>query len=348
MIYIIYLVQVILVLTCLNSEMNFKNKFSLKFLIFGIFFVVFFLISGLRDIGIDQDSIGYLNYYNSPDILVLAEPTFFFISEIIRSTLNDFQYVLIFYAFLSIYLKFYAIYNYSSKIYFSLLIYFSNYYLLHDFTQIRVAVASGLFLVSIKYIAARQFAKFVFLISIAILFHYSSAILLPLYFLGSNFFIKERIKIFCFILLPIGFLLHFLSFDIISCIPDQYLNNKLIEYQKMLVGSEIKLNVFNIIYLSKYAIFYLILFNFHLIDGKIKYFRILLCSYAISLFMYVAFSINYVVSQRLSELVGIVEILLYTSLFYIFKERLINIFIFIAIGMSFFLINIYHVKLITS
>ena len=50
-------------------------------------------------------------------------------------------------------------------------------------TQIRIGVATGIFLISIQFIINRQFIKFLICIAIAVFFHVTVLLVLPLYFL---------------------------------------------------------------------------------------------------------------------------------------------------------------------
>lgn len=168
------------------QPVNFKNTLSEK-RIYWVIFIILFLFVGLRPVAIDQDSEGYKGYYDSiGTIWLLAEPTFGIISNVVRILFNDFRGVLIIYAFLGVFLKFKVIPRLTSLVWPTILIYFSTYFLLHDFTQIRAAIASGIFLLAIPLLKNKQRVRYLLVIVVAALFHYSALILLLLVFVTKD------------------------------------------------------------------------------------------------------------------------------------------------------------------
>ncbi len=84
------------------------------------------------------------------------------------------------------------------------------------------------------------------------------------------------------------------------------------------------------------------------IQERSPYFPILIKVYAISMFSYLALSQNAVFAMRISELFGIVEIILVPLLFYSIKPRILPtafVLIFAAVSMGF---NIYWAELVRN
>lgn len=80
--------------------------------------------------------------------------------------------------------------KYSPKILLSYLIYYSFFFFVFDMSGIRQGLAIQLFFYSLRFIVNKNFTKFFLCIIFATLFHWSAAILLPLYF-----FINKKISI---------------------------------------------------------------------------------------------------------------------------------------------------------
>lgn len=309
--------------------------------------IILILFAGLREIGIDKDSLSYSYFYDSELIFVLAEPTFAWISLIVRYIFNNFSYVLFFYAILGVLIKYKAIEKLTEFHYLTLLVYISTYYLLHEFTQIRVSIASGIFLIAIPFLAERRFYKYFVLILIATLFHYSALILLPL-FLLSNKAPNRYFKIFMWLSIPLGVIFAKINFNPMLAIPIETVRLKVEIYTETQNEAEISLNIFNRVYLVKYLMFYLLLFYYPILSSKVKYFSLFLKIYALSLFFYTALSNNTIFAMRVSELLGIVEIFLVPTLYWIIKPRQVAVLLICFIAFIYLLINIFSIELIQS
>ena len=319
------------------------TKPSFIFLFYSITLISF---AAFRPIGIDQDSVGYREYYNSGDgIWLLAEPTFGLISNFVRYLCNDFRIVLIIYAILGVSIKFWAFKRISFNVWATILLYFSTYFLLHDFTQIRAGIASALFLVGIYFLSKEERGKYIIIILLAILFHYSAAILLPVVFIK----VKQLNKLTVLLLsisIPLAIVISKFPFQALENIPIELLQRKSDIYQSQADNSVVHLNYFNLVYLTKYIIFYLMLWYNKVLTNKNQLFPLLLLLYGASLFMYIALSWNTILAMRLSELLGIVEILLIPIFVQIFKGKYIKKILVIAYSMTYLFINIFSLELI--
>lgn len=316
------------------------------FLLTGIILILF---ATFRSIGSDQDSVAYQTYYMLDDytISVITEPTFLFISTLSRHLAenNGVSLLFFFYALIGVCLKYTAIYKLTRLRWLSVIVYFSTYFLLHEFTQIRAGVASGLLLISIIYIAERNVVKFFITISAASLFHYSAIVAFPLYLLGNGS-INRRTLLVLSAAIPVGAAIHFTQFDILVSLPIKAAQLKLETYYAVEELRNLKINVFNSLYLIRYIILYIFIYFSYKIEIENKYFTILLKVYAISLFSYLALSKNAVLSMRISELYGVVELILIPLLYYTVRPRIIPtvlILLFAAVSLG---INIYWSELV--
>jgi len=214
---------------------------------------------GTREIGSDQDSIAYFTYFNLDEygMSLVAEPTFIWIAKISRiiSEENGFRWLLFIYAILGVTLKMVAIRRYSDLPWLAIITYISYFFLLHEFTQIRAGVATGLVLLSIKYILDRDFPIFFTLIAIASMFHYSAMVVAPLYFISFEKLNLKR-RMLLAMTVPAGILLSFPQIDFINTIPIDLIRAKVAVYTEAESLRNIKLNVFNLFYLIKYLLLY--------------------------------------------------------------------------------------------
>lgn len=310
---------------------------------------VLIAICGFREIGSDQDSVAYLKYFNLSDygMLQVAEPTFIFIASISRaiSAENGIFILFLIYAIIGVSIKFYAINALTELRWLSVITYFSSYFLLHEFTQIRAAVASGLVLLSIKFIFERKVTLFLITVAGASLFHYSALLALPLYFIPTGTLTaKEKLAIG--LVVPAGVILYFLRFDIIYVIPIELVRIKIEAYTAIEAIRSMKLNVFNAVYIFKYIMLYVLLFCSDEISKKSLYFPILIKFYAISMFSYLVLSFNAAFAMRISELFGVVEIVLIPLLYYAIRPRGLAVVLIVALAVASLALGVYQTELI--
>ena len=237
--------------------------------------IVLILFAGLREIGFDKDSENYEIYfyhYDDPGMELTVEYSFRFLSRIFYSLFGDVRSIFLFYALVGVSLKMFALRRLSEFWFLPICVYISYFYIVHDLTQIRASVVSGLTLLAIPYICERKRKTALAILLAGCLFHYSAIALLPILFLSSaDMDMKHRVAWAC--LLPLGFLLHFLPFDIFTAIEIPYITDKIVAYEdlrdKGIIGEEV--NVFNLVFLVKCAIYIYILYFYDIIKPNFKY-----------------------------------------------------------------------------
>lgn len=336
----ITIILIIFTIAALIAILPIKSQIYKQNLYFG-FALVLIMIAGLRGEGVDRDYSNYVylfeNFSNS-----LIEPLFYFISFIIHKFLfANPLYLFVIFAFIGVSTNFWAIKQLSDLWFLALVIYIGEFFILHDLTQIRVGVASGFLLLCIKPIYERNLKRFLFYSIIAILSHYSAILILPLWFLNIS---KPRKTLLIFAI-PISYIIYFTGINIIANVPVPIINEKLQMYQMLQragVGGFDKINVFNLMQLFKIALYYFLIFKFDLILEKNKYSIILIKIFAISLCSFPLFAIMPVISFRISELFGIVDIILIPSIIYILKPHWLSRIIVVLIGLLFILTTLFY------
>jgi len=340
----------IFAIVCLSGILSYLAKGRLfsnfLFVFIGFILIVF---SGFREVGVDQDSVAYFNYYNldSYALSLVAEPSFYYISELTRaiSYKDGLTYLFFIYAAIGVGAKFWAISRLTDLRWLSVLVYFSLYFLLHEFTQIRAGVACGLVLLSTLYVKERSLAKFVITISAACMFHYSAILAFPIYFIGGNR-LDTKMKLIIASSVPAGLVFYYFSIDFMYVIPIELVRIKIQVYLEAEALRDVKLNVFNSVYLIKYFMLYVYLFFSNKIESNNKFFPVLIKMYAISLFSYLALSFNSVFAMRVSEMFGIVEIILLPLLFYAFWPRFLGVALISAIAAGNLALGLYQTELV--
>lgn len=317
---------------------NVGNKF---FFLFS--YIYLFIIAIIRP----DTMLDYQDYMNSfMEESPRMEPSFQFITYWIKKYGGDFIFLLAIYALIGIGLKLYVIKTYSILCGLSMLVYLSNYYLLHDLIQIRVSISAALFLMSLKYIVERRIYSFILLIIIATLFHFSSIILVLVYFI--NPYKINRVKAFfimivCYGLaickLGIPFWISNVHIDVIQVAFNSYQNI-------MLEGRMEVLNIFNAVQLLRISIAVILLYKIDCLKSNIPMFALLIKIYVISISIYALFSEMPVIAVRLSELLGVVEILLIPILVFIFRNKKTGYIMVSLVSTVVLLMNIYYNNLL--
>jgi len=309
---------------------NNKNAVLINCIIYFLPALILIFISGMRDIGIDKDSLNYQNSFENfrtffdSDFLE-KEPFFWFILEINRHFLNTINGVFLIYAFLHISIIFYAIKKNSPLPILSIFIYICFFYILYGITQIRVAVAISIFVVSITDILKRNIIGYFIKITIAVLFHYSAVIFYFLYFINPNSLNKK----FYYILPLLGFLFAFFQPAILSLFSlligflPPFLQYNLTAGLEALETDLHKVNLFNTFAMIKILIYFVSV----TLISKMKFSRDLLIIkiFGWSIFLYYSLSFMPVLAGRISEMLSIVLIVLLVDIVFVFKQKVIPI-----------------------
>ncbi|MEG1611120.1 MAG: EpsG family protein [Alistipes sp.] len=311
------------------------------YILLGVFLVLY---AGFRDGDAVLDYENYLQMYEDVKLgnPLLTEPTFIWIASLSSSSVMLF----VIYALLGVGLKLFAIKQLSQLWFLSLVIYISNFFILHELTQIRAGVAAALLLLCVKPIYERNWKLFLLFSIAAILFHASALIILPLWFLTYS---KQPHRILLALGLPIAYVVYFSGINLVGIIPIPGIQEKLEMYQelKMLGGEEwSKINVFNAVFLLKIGLFYLLLWKAELVETRNKYFLLMMNIFCISLMSFPLFAAMPVVGFRINELFGMVEILLFPMIYYIFRPKIMSKSIVVSIGCLILMISIFYNKLI--
>ena len=307
------------------------------------------LFVAFRPAGIDNDYDAYLGYYKHPTgvAALLTEPTFKMISGFARFFEAPLLMFVI-YAFLAVPLKVYAIKRLSPYWYLSILLWFTHLFVIQEMTQIRVAVATGIFLFSLPFLADGQKRKFSLCLVCAILFHYSALALLPLLLLGN----KELTRPYRWVLVVVPVLMYafpFIGMDMLKLIPIPFIQQKLQMYEELMVyegGVWADINIYNAMALVRLFAYYMLIWKYDYLKEKYPYMPILLKVFCYSICVYVGLSFLPPIAMRVEEFIAIIDCIMFPMLAVIVRPHWLGRLLVVLYAICILLANIFLYRLL--
>lgn len=317
-----------------------------------IFCGILVLVAGLREVGLDPDSINYeyaFIHYDDEELSTAIEYSYFMISQILSSIVNDVHILFLFYAFWGVLLKFKAFRILSPDMWFvPVIVYLSFIFQLHEMTQIRTGVMSGLFLLAIQPIAERRWVKSLLLIGIGAFFHISALALIPLVFL-SNKDMSLKSRMMWMAIVPISYIVYFVGSNLLVNIPIPYIENKLMNYEKTSDTMESSLNVFGPLQMFTILVYVYLMYFYDTIKEHNKYFTVMMKIFALSISAFAAFAFLPVLANRISYLLRIVTIILFGNIYYTIRPKWVGLLAVVFVSMIYMIYTlsyIFEIKLL--
>ena len=190
------------------------------------------LIAGLRQVGYTPDSLEYENmYYGTGNIIIskMTEPSFLYLSNLLRSLSLGVNALFLTYATISISIHLPILWKLSRMPLLTLTIYISYYYMMQEIVQMRAGVAAGFFLWAIYFYVEKRKAISLACILMGTFFHYSAAAGLLLFIMRDQ--LPQWQKIVLYLLIPIGLAVYIIDIDYSRLIPEQLGGDKLEVYR---------------------------------------------------------------------------------------------------------------------
>jgi len=309
--------------------------------------IILILLSGLRVVGGDPDSLSYEMHYNSFISLFESnytqhEPFHYILIAFSKQFTDSVNGLFLLYSLIQISIIFYAINKLRLDKLLAVAIYICLFYILYAFVQIRVGVSVSIFLLSLYDIVNRNKMSFYVKMLFAFLFHYTAIIYLFFFMLDTkhiNRIIYALLPIIGIIVGLLGKSIIFNLVEISNFLPD-FISNKLLHSIAL-----VKEGYFHpLSILSGYTVFKLLLYYTFLISVpymKGKYTIVSLKVFGWSIFiMYLFMSIS-IFAVRLSDILAIVLIPLIIDFIKSFKQKeiiLISVlyFSFVMFAYSYF------------
>lgn len=337
----IYVLLAALSIQALTEKKNLPLNFEVKSK-YVVLISILILYVGFRDKSLFADYANYEWIYR--DDMRVVEPTFYWISFFSKNILHgSIKTVMFIYAFISIIMKWEAIKRYSSYPALSFMVLISDLFLLQECTQIRAAVATSFLLLSIEYIYERRLTFYFMLVICSTLFHASSLLMIPLYFINP----KSLNKKFWFSLIILGYCLTIFRFNPMAFFAKfigGYIGQKLIFYTSP--KDNFSVNVFSIYSVSKLFLLLILLFRLNLVKQTNKYGILFIKIQALSIFSLCVFSQNLAAGLRISEFYSIADVLLFPLLVSVIKEKTYAKLILVLFCLFWLTMRIFRYKLI--
>lgn len=304
------------------------------------------LVAGFRPEDFDHDRSSYVKLFISGDFDITMEFTIVFISSLVKLLSADVVFLFLIYALLALTMEAKAICKLTDLVFLSLLIYLSNYYLLHGMNQIRAGVAAGFFLYALYYLGMGERKKYFLYVLCATCFHYTAGILFFLAFLSNKPFKRWQYFLWGGII-PACYIFYFFKMNVFLILPIPYIEEKVEIYRQLQnEGKWDEINVFNMVFLMKIFITYFLLWKNELISYYNAFVVLLLKVQIMSLASFVLFYDLPVLSFRLSELLGVVEVILYPLIFYTIKPVFVSRNLVFVMALVFLCIGIFYNQIV--
>lgn len=296
-----------------------------------------------------RDTENYLEIFNSFDGFGsdanVFEPGFTLLIWLSRLFDQGEEFFLFITALVGVGSKFVAIRKYAPYILLSLISYYAKYYLLHELIQVRIGIAAGIFLLSVKYIEGRNYFKFFLFVAMASLFHYSAVLYVFIYLICS-----KKISDFWFFLLS-GILIAFASILNIQQLLggfSGYVEKIQIYIDLLEEGVNSEINVFNWEFFIKSFLFGILFYNRNLFRGVIPYFDVWLRALGLSIVLFICLKDIPVFAFRIGELFDVVMIFTLPLIVFVFESRILGYSVFGLFASAIFLNNYFFQGLIFS
>lgn len=347
--WIYVLIFVVILMMCFMPENMQKERNGLFLLVS----VVLVFLAGFRGDGVSKDYHVYKAYFNEADSYseyfsnTFREPSFTFIPVTLK-ILGIYSERMVFtvFALIGVFISGVAIYKYSPYPAASLLLFYSNYFVLHEMTQIRVGIACGFLLLSLQFVKNRNIIKFLSCILLGTFFHYTAVLFVPVYFLNTERISKYFYAGLLFVSIGLA-VIHFGIEKILYVFNFGMLQLKLDLY----IGAHSDgtfqgINIFNALILINMAVGLFMLLTVNQLSKHDGYAILFVKLHIVSLVMFYLFSSLVVLAWRFSELFGIVQFLLFPMMIYSFKEKWAGqILVIIVAGLMFYL-NVFYANLL--
>ena len=315
-------------------------NYSKILLVFAGSFVLLALISGLRPIGLDKDSLNYVGVLHVSLVdanFIDKEPFFWLIVELNNFLFlgNPVSFFLVF-AFIGVFVKLFAIYKISKKPYTSIALYILLYFILHEMTQIRAGIAAGLFLLAVDDLDKNKTTLYILKVLIGVFFHYSAILCLLFLFLKREKFNPHLYLVIIIGSIGSGILIGENFLDSIIPLLPEFLGVKLSLYLQFLrEGEQSELNSVNYYYISILIFSLFLIYNYQKIKDSVDLLLIKIFIIGVSSFYLLSFFP--VLAFRVSEFFLVVLIVLLPNISSIFKEKFVYVVFIISWATLFFI-----------
>jgi len=332
----------ILLLLCFLSVFDFfffnffENSVGKKFLF--IFISVFFIFfAGLRTLSPDIDAYeamfkevesGNLDSW----MIQFTEPGYVFLLRLL--SISSFQISLLVIAAIGVLFKINFFLKYSPFVFLSLIIYFSTDFMMKEMGQIRHGIGMGIIFYAYDCLINEKKKKFLLVVVLATLFHFSAICVLPLYFIYN---LKKTIFFYfgaIFLMIPfVAFDIKGVIFKLMSFLPIESFSSKAELYS----GSDFANKVgFSSTFFLLIIMFCILLFLKYKTTYKPEIINVFVNIYFLGLIYFMAFNSISEFSIRTNVYFRMLDIVILPILIYNFRYRIVGLLLLILILLNTF------------
>lgn len=315
-----------------------NNKDSNIFILSGFAFIVLVtLLSSLKDLNLLSDMSEYNYYYNNiiNNNYVNVESTYKIMSIFFNDIGLGFRTVYFVYVFISLLLILKACNNNKVKS-IVFLLYVSSCLIILNFIQVRSGLAIAIIFYAVS-ISNKNKVRSYILILIAPLFHYSTVLFIPVFFVArylSNINIKIKHIIFFILLIVLSLVFKGGVVDVIYNISPSIIKSKIAVYKLSQENEGFNINVFSVNFVFVYICLSFYLLHFKVLSREIKiYFYIVF----VLLLIVINISPFSAISLRYFYMVNIFNIILISNL-----NQVVSRLFYIPLIIIYVIANIYY------
>ncbi|GAA0866136.1 EpsG family protein [Paraclostridium tenue] len=321
-----YLLILFIAIVCAFMDIYVEDK-KKKNIIYALLCFLLIIFAGTRfETGNDWPE--YTSTFNNigtlKDLLVgkfilsstRMESGYILFNTIVKSLGGSINEVFFIMATLTISIIFLSCKKYTPYYFIAILLYLRYGYTQANFMFVRQGLGIAVFLYSIKYIYEKNFLKYFICITICVLFHKSTLVLYPIYFIVNREYKTSVLVIFMVISIVLGFTnwIHGITIFMPSGIA-RSING----YLSFGVTAGISPSM-----IEKIVVIFIALLFRNRLSEKFKYFNIFLNLYVISFISYFSLIESYVLQQRMVIIFNIVGIIIISYFVYLGSNKLIK------------------------
>lgn len=312
------------------------NEFKEKAFKYSVIFMTIF--SALRYyVGHDWES--YYNIHSSSSWHLsdhdFIEPGFTLVSKfcfaILHNYESSFQLLTIIFTVTTMLLYYYIINKYSRNKIFSLALLFPMYFLNTVFGQIRYGLVLAICLFSIEYIKDKKFMKFLAIMTVAFLFHFSALFFIPIYFIVNINFSKIFKVIILILSTLFGVIIN--PIKLLEVLNDKFINSNYLS-SKLSLYSNSDSSIFSSSFIYIVIIFIFIYIVYKKQSIRDENMKLMLNMMFWGIVFYIATNRFEIVAFRASSYIFIIEIILIPNIISVMEDKykiIKNIFVFFVV-----------------
>lgn len=200
-----------IVYVCLLVYLQYLSLIKLNRLTYVVLsFLPLFIISAIRSPSVGNDAYNYTQLFHQYSNISWSEvfsqdiePSFVAFCKLISYISNDGQWFLIASSFLICILVAKFVFNNSNDIVFSAFLFVSYYFYFYSFSAIRQYIALGLAINAFYYFKEKKIVKTIIFYTLALSFHYTALIYLPVFILSKLKCSKRNITVIALLCISI-------------------------------------------------------------------------------------------------------------------------------------------------